>query len=90
MVQLAWRWLRYQPESALAGNNAVTDIRGHGLMLAVELASPCGELVKRAIDAGVLLNVTRDNVVRLLPPLTMSDAEADELVERVAAVINDA
>jgi acetylornithine/N-succinyldiaminopimelate aminotransferase len=74
--------------ASLAGNNTVTDIRGKGLMIAVELASPCGELVKSALEAGLLLNVTRDNVVRLLPPLTLTDAEADELVERVAALIN--
>jgi len=76
-------------EVALAGNNAVQDIRGKGLMIAVELASPCGELVEAALSTGLLLNVTRDNVVRLLPPLTMSDDEADELVARVARVIND-
>ena len=49
---------------------------------------PCGHLVGAALEAGVLLNVTRDNVVRLLPALTMTDEEADELVERVARVIN--
>lgn len=75
---------------ALAGNNAVTDIRGKGLMIAVELAAPCGELVASALACGLLLNVTRDNVVRLLPPLTMTDAEADELVATVAKVVNDA
>lgn len=75
---------------ALAGNNSVTDIRGRGLMLAVELASPCGELVQKGLEKGVLINVTRDNVVRLLPPLTLTDAEADELVTRVAGTINDA
>ncbi len=75
---------------ALAGNNAVQDIRGAGLMIAVELAAPCGELVARALEEGLLINVTRDNVVRLLPPLTLSDEEADELVARLARVINNA
>jgi acetylornithine aminotransferase len=75
---------------ALAGNNAVTDIRGKGLMIAVELAAPCGELVGSALASGLLLNVTRDNVVRLLPPLTMTDEEADELIAGVAKVVNDA
>ncbi len=75
---------------ALAGNNAITDIRGRGLMLAIELASPCGELVQKGLEQGVLINVTRDNVVRLLPPLTLTNAEADELVTRVASTINDA
>ncbi len=74
-------------EEALAGDNNVTEIRGKGLMIAVELNEPCGSLVAQALDKGLLLNVTRDNVVRLLPPLTLSDAEADELVRRVAAVI---
>jgi len=75
--------------SALTGNNRVQDVRGKGLMIAVELASPCGELVEAALRSGLLLNVTRDSVVRLLPPLTLTDAEADELVEKVARVIND-
>lgn len=75
---------------ALSGNNAVQDIRNAGLMIAVELAAPCGDLVSNALEEGVLINVTRDNVVRLLPPLILSDEEADELVARVARVINNA
>jgi len=72
----------------LAGNNLVTEVRGKGLMIAVELSEPCGELVVRGLDHGVLLNVTQDNIVRLLPPLTLSDEQADELVSRVVAVVN--
>jgi acetylornithine aminotransferase len=72
----------------LAGNNSVTDIRGKGLMIAVELSEPCGQLVSTGLEHGVLLNVTRDNVVRLLPPLTLSNDEADELVRRVVTVVN--
>ncbi|MGD8829935.1 MAG: aspartate aminotransferase family protein [Pseudomonadales bacterium] len=75
---------------ALAGNNSVSEIRGRGLMIAVEMAAPCAEFVTRGLEAGVLINVTRDNVVRLLPPLTLTDAEADELVARVARTINGA
>ena len=56
-------------------------------MLAVELESACGQLVRDALDAGLLLNVTQDRIVRLLPPLTLSDAEADELVDRVVSLI---
>jgi len=67
----------------------VKDIRGKGLMIGIELTMPCAELVKRAIDKGVLLNVTAGNVIRLLPPLIMSDAEGDELVERVSELIID-
>jgi len=75
--------------SGLAGNNAVSDIRGKGLMVGVELTEPCGHLVGRALEQGLLLNVTRDNVVRLLPPLILTDAEADDLVARVTRVINE-
>jgi acetylornithine aminotransferase len=56
-------------------------------MIGIELTEPCGHLVQAGLDAGLLINVTRDNVVRLLPALTMTDAEADELVDRVSAVI---
>lgn len=72
----------------LAGNNRVRDIRGLGLMIGIELADPCGELVTQGLADGILINVTRDNVVRLLPPLTLTDAEADAIVERVATLVN--
>ena len=57
---------------ALAGVAGVVEIRGMGLMIGIELDRPCGELVKRALDAGLLINVTADNVVRLLPPLVIT------------------
>jgi hypothetical protein len=66
---------------ALAGTAGMVDIRGDGLMIGVELDRPCGDLVKQALAAGLLINVTADKVVRLLPPLVMSDAEAAELVQ---------
>ncbi len=71
----------------LKGNNMVRTVRGKGLMIAVELEEPCGELVAEALQAGILINVTQDTIVRLLPALTMSDKEADELVSRVSALI---
>ncbi len=74
---------------ALAGDNHVVDVRGKGLMLGIELDSPQPNLVKAALAAGLLINVTRDCVVRLLPPLILTDAQADELVARVVAVIKD-
>jgi acetylornithine/N-succinyldiaminopimelate aminotransferase len=67
--------------------NGITDVRGMGLMIGVEFDRPCGELVKRALDAGVVLNVTADNVIRMLPPLIMSEAEARELLERLVPVL---
>ena len=74
---------------ALAGSGGVVDIRGKGLMIGIELDRPCGELVAKALDAGLLINVTAEKVVRLLPALVMTDAEARELVERLSALIRD-
>ena len=74
---------------ALKGVAGLVDIRGHGLMIGVELDRPCGELVGKALAAGLLINVTSDKVIRLLPPLTFSEAEARELVERVVPLIKD-
>lgn len=72
----------------LAGNNRVKEIRGKGLLVAVELNEPCADLVGAAVDAGLLINVAADTVVRLLPPLTMSDDEADAMVDQVADLID--
>jgi acetylornithine aminotransferase len=58
-----------------------------GLMLGVELGQPCGALVKEALDAGLVINVTADNVIRLLPPLVMSEAEGRMVVERLAPLV---
>ncbi len=74
---------------ALKGVVGLVDIRGHGLMIGVELDRPCGELVGKALAAGLLINVTSDKVIRLLPPLTFSEAEACELVGRVVPLIKD-
>ncbi|HET7766857.1 MAG TPA: aspartate aminotransferase family protein [Burkholderiales bacterium] len=60
----------------LGGLPGVAEIRGQGLMIGVELDRPCGELVGQALEAGLLINVTMDNVIRLLPPLIMNEAEA--------------
>ncbi len=62
---------------ALAG---LREIRGQGLMIGVELDRPCGVLVQRCMENGLLISVTADRVIRLVPPLIMSTAEADELV----------
>ncbi len=71
----------------LHGNNRIQEIRGKGLMLAVELNRPCTELVGAAMDQGLLINVATDTVVRLLPPLTMTDEEADTVVDKVVDLI---
>jgi len=75
--------------AALEGVAGVVDIRGMGLMIGIELDRPCGDIVMRALDAGLLINVTRDRVVRLLPPLVMTTAEADLLIAGVAPIIKN-
>ena len=74
---------------ALAGVKGVVDIRGHGLMIGLELDRPCGALVGKALAAGLLINVTADTVVRFLPPLIFSESDARELVERTAPLIKE-
>jgi acetylornithine aminotransferase len=67
----------------------VKDIRGLGMMIGIELDRPCAELVGRALEKGLLINVTADKVIRLLPPLNLSDDEADELVSTLSGLIKD-
>jgi acetylornithine aminotransferase len=81
--------IRQLMAEALAGVKGLTEIRGHGLMIGIELDRPCGELVGKALAAGLLINVTADKVVRLLPPLIFGEAEARELVDRLAPLIKD-
>lgn len=83
------RLIRLGLAQALAGAKGVVDIRGQGLMIGIELDRPCAELVTRGLAAGLLINVTADKVVRLLPPLTFSADEGRELVARLAALIVD-
>ena len=73
----------------LADVEGVNEIRGKGLLLAIELDRPCAGLVKIALAEGLLINVTANNVVRLLPPLVMSDDEATQLVEQLSTLIRD-
>ena len=72
----------------LRGNNQVKEIRGKGLLLAVELHQPCPQLAQEALDRGLLINVAAGNVVRLLPPLILTDDEADEVVGIVVDLVN--
>jgi acetylornithine/N-succinyldiaminopimelate aminotransferase len=74
---------------ALAGVKGVVDIRGHGLMIGLELDRPCGELVGKGLAAGLLINVTADTVMRFLPPLIFSESDARELVARTAPLIKE-
>ncbi|NJD88597.1 MAG: aspartate aminotransferase family protein [Betaproteobacteria bacterium] len=70
-----------------SGVAGVKEIRGKGLMIGVELDRPCGDLVRRGLEAGIVINVTADKVIRLLPPLVFGDAESKELVARLAPLV---
>jgi acetylornithine/N-succinyldiaminopimelate aminotransferase len=77
-------------EKALAAeiaNGGVKEIRGQGLMLGIDLAKPGGALVQRALDAGLLISVTADTVVRLVPSLILTTAEADEIIALLCPLI---
>ncbi len=71
----------------LLGVAGVKEVRGKGLMIGVELDRPCGVLVNRCADVGLLLSVTADSVVRMVPPLILSVAEADEIVAKLVPLI---
>lgn len=73
--------------AALQGVAGVAAIRGQGLMIGIELDRPCGDLVKQALASRLLINVTQDRVVRLLPPLVIDAREADEIVSRLAPLV---
>src|SRR6218665_183883 len=74
-------------ERALGPLPGVKEIRGQGLMLGIELGRPCTVLVGRAAEAGLLLSVTADSVIRLVPPLILSSAEADEIVAKLVPLV---
>jgi acetylornithine aminotransferase len=79
--------LKAELGKALLGTPGVREVRGQGLMLGIELEKPCGVLTMRALEAGLLINVTRDRVVRLLPPLILTTQEADEIVKILVPLI---
>lgn len=80
-------YLKQQLASQLADCTNIVDIRGQGLMLAVELDEPCAGLVDRAAKQGLLINVTAESVIRLLPPLNLTNEDADQLVAILSDVI---
>jgi acetylornithine/N-succinyldiaminopimelate aminotransferase len=80
-------FMRSMFKAQLAGLSDVRQIRGQGLMIGIELSKPCGDLVKEALKQGLLINVTSDKVVRLLPPLVMQRSEAEQVVNILSAII---
>ena len=74
-------------QKELGGLPGVKDIRGQGLMLGIELHKPCGVILNRAADAGLLLSVTADSVVRLVPPLIITEAEAMQIVAILVPIV---
>tara|TARA_R110001599_G_scaffold351822_1_gene584768 strand:- start:101276 stop:102442 length:1167 start_codon:yes stop_codon:yes gene_type:complete len=75
-------------DSAAANN--IADIRGRGLMLGIQLKKPCSDLAQRALDSGLLINMTDGNTMRLLPPLIITESEARALVDSLAQLIREA
>src|SRR5690606_27054998 len=79
--------LREGFETGLKGVPGFVEMRGKGLMIGIALDRPCGVLVKEALDAGLVLNVTADSVIRLLPPLIFSEADARELLDKLVPIV---
>ncbi|MDP2752521.1 MAG: aminotransferase class III-fold pyridoxal phosphate-dependent enzyme, partial [Rhodocyclaceae bacterium] len=79
--------LRAEFKARLADKSSVVDIRGSGLMMGIELDRPCSALVQEALAVGLLINVTNDTVIRLLPPLVFSDEDAEELLNTLTPLI---
>jgi acetylornithine/N-succinyldiaminopimelate aminotransferase len=75
-------------QKAFDGEPGVREVRGEGLMLGIELDRPCGVLLQRAADAGLLMSVTADNVIRLVPPLILTSEEADEIVSLLVPLVH--
>lgn len=79
--------IRNGMREALAGVAGVVDIRGRGLMIGIELDRPCGDLVRQGLEAGLLINVTAERVIRLLPALVFTEQDAGTLVSALAPLV---
>jgi len=82
-------FIRAQFAEKLAGLAGLREIRGKGLMIGIELEKPCKDIVEKALNAGLLINVTNDNVIRLVPPLIYTRADAQHLVDHLTPLIKD-
>ena len=79
--------LKARLQETLGSVTGVKEVRGYGLMIGIELDRPCGAIMQQALDAGLLLSVTADSVIRLVPPLIITFAEADEIVSILAPIV---
>ena len=80
-------YLKAKLQAELGGIEGFVEVRGQGLMIGVELAKPCGQLIGQAAQAGLLLSVTSETVIRIVPPLILSKAEADEIVAKLKPLV---
>ena len=80
-------YFRAALSAALAGQTGLKEIRGQGLMIGVELTKPCGDLVKQCADKGLLISVTADTVIRMVPPLIITTVEIDEVVSILCPLV---
>jgi acetylornithine aminotransferase len=88
-AQTIGEFLKQEFKSRLGHLNGVVEIRGQGLMLGIVLNQPCGVLVGKALEQGLLINVTADSVVRLLPSLIFSQADAQKLLDKLCPLVTD-
>jgi acetylornithine aminotransferase len=87
MARQSGDWILNEFKTRLGGDSQVTDIRGRGLMIGVEFDHDVNHLKTEALSAGLLLNITRNNVIRLLPPLIIDREQAEEIVDTVCGLI---
>lgn len=76
-------------QCAFAHHPSVVEVRGLGLMIGVELKHPCADIVKFALERGLLINVTAERTIRLLPPFILTDDEVEYFAEQLITVVTD-
>jgi acetylornithine aminotransferase len=79
--------LRDKLNASLTGIAGVVDIRGQGLMIGIQLEKPCKQLMQQAMQQGLLISVQSEHVIRLLPPLTISESQIDTLTEKLSSLV---
>ena len=82
-------FIRNRLSTQLANQKGVVDIRGQGLITGIELSVPCVDLVKKALERKLLINVTSDKVIRLLPAFVMQQSEAEQVVDILCSLIKE-